>query len=170
MSEPEIARRCHSCGVSVRKQAAFCPQCGNQLKQAPAREDSSSIHDTEKIHDTEEIPINGGMTLTEADFRAQQSPPAQTPEKSVPTPEPGPPRQSAKPPATHGAVGARIQRATDRARDVQDSAMHRVQKFREISSVVLDEAAYDPSLRFVLVAGALFVLFLVILLLNKLIG
>ena len=36
--------------------------------------------------------------------------------------------------------------------------------------VVLDEAGYDPSLRFVLVAAILFVLFLIIVLLNKLIS
>jgi hypothetical protein len=39
-----------------------------------------------------------------------------------------------------------------------------------MSSVVLDEAGYDPSLRFVLVAAALFLLFLLIMVLNKVIG
>ena len=48
--------------------------------------------------------------------------------------------------------------------------VQRGQKLREMSSVVLDEASYDPSLRFVLVAAALFILFLVIVLLNKFIG
>jgi len=36
--------------------------------------------------------------------------------------------------------------------------------------MVMDEAAYDPSLRFVLVAIILFILFLVLLLLSKWIG
>ncbi len=49
------------------------------------------------------------------------------------------------------------------------TSSNRVQKVRQMSSVVLDEAGYDPSLRFVLVAAALFVLFLVVVLLNKLI-
>jgi hypothetical protein len=40
-------------------------------------------------------------------------------------------------------------------------------KVREISTVMLDEAAYDPSARFVLVAGVLFVLFLIILILSE---
>ena len=40
----------------------------------------------------------------------------------------------------------------------------------EYSTVVFDEAAYDPSLRFLLVAAALFALFLVIVVLNNLIG
>ena len=44
-----------------------------------------------------------------------------------------------------------------------------VEKLRKASSIVLDEATYDPSVRFVLVAAVLFVLFLVILLLSKMI-
>jgi hypothetical protein len=69
-----------------------------------------------------------------------------------------------------GTVRDKIQRATTLARDVEGDVIHRVQKVRQISSVVLDEAGYDPSLRFVLVAAALFLLFLLVLLLNKLIG
>ena len=68
-----------------------------------------------------------------------------------------------------GVVGAQLQRATTLARDVEGDVIHRVQKVREISSVVLDEAGDDPGLRFVLVAAIFFVLFLVIVLLNKLI-
>jgi hypothetical protein len=71
--------------------------------------------------------------------------------------------------AALGAVGAGIQRATTLARDVEGDVIHGARKVREISSVVLDEAGYDPSLRFVLVAAVLFLLFLVIVLLNKLI-
>ena len=69
-----------------------------------------------------------------------------------------------------GKVRGQIQRATTLARDVEGDVIHRVQKVREISTVVLDEAGYDPSLRFVLVAAALFILFLIIVLLNKFIG
>jgi hypothetical protein len=72
--------------------------------------------------------------------------------------------------AARGAVGARIQRATTLARDVEGDVIHRARQVREISSVVLDEAGDDPSLRFVLVAAVLFLLFLVIVVLNKLIS
>jgi uncharacterized membrane protein YvbJ len=89
MSEPEIARRCSACGVSIRQQAMFCPQCGTAISQ----------------------------------------------------------------PAT----------TTEGVRD-------RVEKLRRVSSMVIDQAAYDPSLRFLLVAAALFLLFLVLVILSKVIG
>lgn len=46
----------------------------------------------------------------------------------------------------------------------------RVEKIRKVSSVVIDQAAYDPSLRFLLVAAAMFLLFLILLILSKVIG
>jgi hypothetical protein len=33
MSQPEISRRCLSCGASVRAGARFCPQCGAAMKE-----------------------------------------------------------------------------------------------------------------------------------------
>jgi len=52
----------------------------------------------------------------------------------------------------------------------QDGVRGRVEKLRKVSSVVIDQAAYDPSLRFLLVAAAFFILFLVLLILSKVIG
>ena len=49
------------------------------------------------------------------------------------------------------------------------NVLQRGDKLRKVS-IVLDEAAYDPSLRFVLVAAALFILFIVIVILNKIVG
>jgi hypothetical protein len=84
-----------------------------------------------------------------------------------------PANESAKAPLGQGArggVGARIQRATTLARDVEGDVIHRARQVREISIVVLDEAGDDPSLRFVLVAAFLFLLFLAIVVLNKVIS
>src|SRR6185436_7719923 len=39
MTEPVIARRCPTCGASIREAALFCPQCGNPL---PDRSSSDS--------------------------------------------------------------------------------------------------------------------------------
>ncbi|HEU5130678.1 MAG TPA: hypothetical protein VFT26_01200 [Pyrinomonadaceae bacterium] len=111
MSEPEIARRCTACGVTVRQLAMFCPQCGNPISQAAA------------------------TTVT-------------TPTETI-VDQPTPPR-----PVRHQPEGVK----------------GRVEKLRHVSSVMIDQAAYDPSLRFLLVAAVFFILFLVLLILSKVIG
>lgn len=50
------------------------------------------------------------------------------------------------------------------------SVRGRVEQIRKVSSVMIDQAAYDPSLRFLLVAAAFFILFLVLLIMSKVIG
>lgn len=162
MPEPEISRRCSSCGASIRDKAFFCPQCGRQLQKG-SEDETAALHDT---HD-----IVRDVTLTEADFQVQPQP--KTPPIVVaPPPQPARPTKPKKHQSQRakGEVGARIQRATDKARGVEENVAQRVQKFREISSVVIDEAGYDPSLRFVLVAAILFLLFLLIVILNRFIG
>ncbi len=166
MSEPEISRRCPSCGASIRVKAFFCPQCGVGIKQSAA-DQTAAIHDT---HD-----IVRDVTLTEADFQAskpllKKSSTDQKPPVKATGETPADKAKARVGQRARGEVGTRIQRATTKARDVEGNVVQRVQKFREISSVVIDEAGYDPSLRFVLVAAVLFVLFIVIVLLNKVIG
>lgn len=110
MSEPEIARRCTHCGVSLRQSASYCPQCGEKISVSPQIREN-------KIHEN-------------------------------PTPTP------------HSSA------LTGVAYNVRD----RVEKIKHVSSVMIDQAAYDPSLRFILVAAVLFVFFLILLILSKLIG
>src|ERR687890_532465 len=98
MSEPEIARRCTACGVTVRQLAAFCPECGNPISQSAA------------------------TTVTTA---------TDTIVEPVPVPVQPPPQ-----PRHHEGMKARVE------------------KLRHVSSVMIDQAAYDPSLRFLLVAAA----------------
>jgi len=112
MSEPEIARRCSACGVSIRKSAMFCPQCGNPITK----------------HETIANP------------------------QTAPTQALSPPPD---PPAHTG---------------VAETVRERVEKIKHVSHVVIDQAAYDPSLRFLLVAALLFVLFLVLVILSKVLG
>jgi hypothetical protein len=45
-----------------------------------------------------------------------------------------------------------------------------VDKLRRASSVVIDEASYDPGVRFILVVAVLFIIFLVLLFLSKWLG
>ena len=124
MSEPEIARRCSHCGVTLRQNAAFCPQCGEQIGDAKVSEAAA---------------ISDGRTTV-------------APVRENPTP--------VQPPAVHPAGSA----------SVAGNVRGRVEKIRHVSSVVIDQAAYDPSVRFILVAAGLFVLFLVLLIVSKVIG
>jgi len=49
----------------------------------------------------------------------------------------------------------------------ESAAVTPVQKLKKVSSVVIDQAAYDPSIRFLLVAAILFILSLFLLIMSK---
>jgi uncharacterized Zn finger protein (UPF0148 family) len=158
MSKPKIARRCPVCGASIREAAFFCPQCGEQLTPQDREEKPTTSVVTTPLDDVSSDMDEAGN---------KKAPDAEKLGTLGASATPSPKTSAEKAPV--GKVRDKIQRATILARDVEGDVKHRVQKVRQISSVVLDEAGYDPSLRFVLVAAALFVLFLLVLLLNKLI-
>ena len=143
MSEPEIeiARRCTFCGVSVRHHAMFCPQCGNPIRNHQSAATTISLSDT--IIDT------APTETLKPDLAATQPLSAVVPPPTETTPLVK--SQTVLKPAEHGVRG-------------------RVEHIRKVSSVMIDQAAYDPSLRFLLVAAAFFILFLVLLILSKVIG
>lgn len=197
MSEPEIARRCHACGASIRDHAAFCPQCGKELKisaelneSGPDQAKATNAADTAPLHEApfkkeplkaEDSAANPDKQSKEVSKTTAPSTPGRPSGKpwdqmkgrpSQASPAKGTPEQAGKAQGTQrGQVVAeprsKMQRATGLAKNVGGDVVQRGQKLREMSSVVLDEAGYDPSLRFVLVAAALFFLFLVIVLLNR---
>jgi hypothetical protein len=156
MPKPKIARRCPSCGASARKRAFFCPQCGLELDQKAESSDlGDSAPDPPSLERTPGVVSVGSETATAA-----------LGDEVVPA-APNLPPTDYHPP--HGLDS--LHRATVAAREViEEDVLQRVEKLRKISTGVLDEAAYDPSLRFVLVAAALFFIFLIILVLSKLIG
>jgi zinc-ribbon domain len=125
ISDPEIARRCTACGVSVRQHAMFCPQCGNPIA---------------KVDTAPTEALRTDLAATQPLSAVVQPPP---PTQNVPTSD-----------------GMRA----------HDGMRGRVDKFRKVSSIMIDQAAYDPSLRFLLVAAGLFLLFLVLLILSKVLG
>jgi hypothetical protein len=133
MSEPEILRRCTSCGVSVRKSAMFCPQCGNPIVQHQMTADVPTAQ-TQALH-----------KVTTVDDSAE-------PSQTAPT-------QAIHPAPDHAAPSG-----------VVENVRERVEKIRRVSSVVIDQAAYDPSLRFLLVAAVLFLLCFVLVILSKVLG
>jgi hypothetical protein len=76
-----------------------------------------------------------------------------------------------KPVAQADARGGRMrQRAASVGASVGGNLRPRVEKLREASTVVFDEASDDPGLRFVIIAALLFLLFLFILLFSYILG
>jgi uncharacterized membrane protein YvbJ len=60
--------------------------------------------------------------------------------------------------------------ATSSKTGVAENVRERMEKIKHVSSVMIDQAAYDPSLRFLLVAAVLFVMFVILVILSKVIG
>lgn len=179
--EPEISRRCPSCGVSIRVVGAFCPQCGRPVPQSKAVSGPAATSEQ-----TSEIPSSETETM---DFSA--APTADlTNDDGLPDlgkTMPLQPRMHDEPPhvaASTAALAAAKTEMLPRTPPVPRNAIGRaraagetlggnvkqsVGKLRDISSVVAEEASYDPSFRFLIVAAVIFILFLVILIISEVI-
>jgi predicted nucleic acid-binding Zn-ribbon protein len=151
---PEISHRCPSCGAAVREhEALFCPECGKALKDtsptpAPAEPDGIVQNATAAT------PESGTPTFS-APARVEanaSSHPHRIADKTRET--------------LHRASAA----ASAAARGVIEEPVKQVEKLRHASTHVIEEASYDPSLRFVLVALGLFIVFLIVLVLSKVMG
>ncbi|MCA1565156.1 MAG: zinc-ribbon domain-containing protein [Acidobacteria bacterium] len=208
MSEPEIARRCLSCGASVRGHASFCPQCGSRLAGAttegenhpaaamtgamdeprpPARGSSSMlVEEAARVAATlnDKLPTLSEETAASGNHKPaperELEPPETREEAATPgahtrqsfagedsVAEPATETTTASPAETRGRIG---RRAATVGASVGENLRPRVEKLREASTVVLDEAADDPGTRFVIIAVVLFLLFLFILLFSYILG
>jgi zinc-ribbon domain len=209
---PEISRRCSSCGAAIRERdALFCTECGKPLptkrsvesEKSPARAqmdealpgpDSDEVANAASLGETiKATEANGVIKATNHSQRdspvtqiAQTSEAEEKPQKSEsPTAagaKPESPAQTESSEAKHSqsqvsSVHPRMEktretlhRASTVAREVIEDEVKRVEKIRHVSSVVLEEASYDPSLRFVLVALGLFILFIILLVVSKVMG
>jgi hypothetical protein len=149
----------------------FCPECGQPLATAATRTETSA-----EVSDAAGGPaINSDPVATAED---QIVPPvenvsaANDPETDA--------NKSAQPDGPDSPQGARgrtrerLQRASNAARGAARGALEdnvkRVEKIHHVSTTMIEEAHYDPSLRFVLVALGLFVIFIVLLILSKVMG
>ena len=194
MFEPEIDRRCMSCGASVRKQAAFCPQCGQMLDQPNEEPDESDQTEAEVIeaqathlstddgdHDNQE-QVNHSSTIQEAVAATEPlivqrpegdgtEPSVTADEASVYKTQPLFANRTLANASVASLAESKLKRSsTDAATKSDQRVLTRVDRIRKVSSVMIDQAAYDPSLRFLLVAGALFVLFVILMILSKVLG
>lgn len=152
---PEILQRCESCGAVIRETAMFCPECGKALaatKADPPESKSATASDGRRI-----------LTAASVAPPGEPDPPSLTRTEAV---------KSAGP-EKHGArqrTRDTLHRASNVARGAIEDNVKRVEKIHHVSSVMFEEAHYDPSLRFVLVAVGLFVVFIILLVLSKVMG
>ena len=160
---PEISHRCPACGASIRdlgEGILFCPECGKPLAASHKSERGEDEH-----HEAQEpvsVDVSSAANAkTEGDKPLIDSP--ATREKASDRPEDQ--RATAR-----ERTRETLQRASQRTRGAIEGNVKRVEKIHHVSSVVLEEASYDPSLRFVLVALGLFLLFVILLVLSKVMG
>ncbi len=159
---PEISHRCASCGASIRdfgERAMFCPECGKSI--AIAKESSP----------------NGGEAQAEVSSTVGAAGTVDDPHDDIAAVSVMPRSdQKAIKSDSHERHGARektretLHRASTAARGAIEHNVKRVEKVQHVSAVMLEEASSDPSLRFVMVALGLFVLFIILLVLSKVMG
>jgi len=163
MAEPEISHRCLACGAAIRTHAQFCPQCGKPLKKTssdalPAAK-ASELQPSGRIdRELKTTPLAPTQTMIEpAPQDAASSAESQSAIEAAPE----------APHAAQDEKHAKKSRVKQAARGVvQENVRPRVEKLRKASNVVLEEAAIDPSLRFILIAVLIFIVFITLLLLS----
>jgi uncharacterized Zn finger protein (UPF0148 family) len=159
---PEISHRCPSCGASTHdfgEGVLFCPECGKPL----AGSEKAQGGETGQPAAQESVATASVSSSPAAD----SDKPATV---STPTVEKAPGRARDERTTARERTRETLQRASQRTRGAIEDNVKRVEKIHHVSTVVLEEATYDPSLRFVLVALGLFVLFIVLLVLSKVMG
>ncbi len=122
----------------------FCPECGKPLSK-PAEELAPQV--------APEISTPAAVKSSVDDPVAAVS-------------EPDPVSKT----GTYEKAREGLHRASTATREALADNVKRVERIRHVSSAVFEEATYDPSLRFVLVALAIFVVAVVLLLLSKVMG
>jgi predicted nucleic acid-binding Zn-ribbon protein len=155
--QPEISLRCWSCGASIREPAMFCPECGKPLANAAPEAEQSAAAETSKATSAQSAPasVEVAGAATDPETSANK---ADQPDESA---------------SHHGArerTRERLHRASNAARGALEDNVKRVEKIHHVSTAMFEEASYDPSLRFVLVALGLFVVFVILLVLSKVMG
>ena len=166
--QPEISPRCSSCGAAVREPAMFCPECGKPLATVSTRtEPPAEISEAALAPPSDSASIADGAVQTPAASVEVAGTAADPKTAANKTDQPD---DSGSPHGARERTRERLHRASNAARGALEDNVKRVEKIHHVSTAMLEEAHYDPSLRFVLVALGLFIVFIILLVLSKVMG
>ncbi|MDX6445848.1 MAG: hypothetical protein QOH71_2922 [Blastocatellia bacterium] len=141
----------------------FCPECGQPQTTAPTVTEPAAVDAAGTAATAVEPVAAEGETPTPSEVvvaAANSKPIAEEPPANEPGSHPGA-RERTK---------ERLHRASTAARGAIGDNVKRVEKIHHASTAMFEEAHYDPSLRFVLVALGLFLVFVILLVLSKVMG
>ena len=138
----------------------FCPECGTALAEKPQADNSPSEVD-KKPPAEESSAASSAEPQPTAPIETGHTDPVEHETKAN-----GQPAYSSGPGKVE-RTREKLQQVSTAARGALEQNVKRADKIRHVSSAMLEEASYDPSLRFVLVALGLFGVFLLLLVLSK---
>ena len=147
----------------IRVRATFCPHCGAALERHTAAATTETAPEGVDETNGRASTVTPRGTDSFATGRPGDYEPTNNQDRRRPV------ERKEDSPAVNPRRVIAIKAAAAREQ-IGDNLRPRVEKLRQTSSIVLDEAADDPGLRFVLIAAALFLLAVVLLVFGKLLG
>lgn len=145
----------------------FCPECGQPQTTAPAVTEPAAVGATGPAE--EAVATTVGPVASEEPETPPSEVAAAAPH-SKPIADKPPANEAGSHPGARERTKERLHRASTAARGAIGDNVKRVEKIHHVSTAMFEEAHYDPSLRFVLVALGLFLVFVILLVLSKVMG
>ena len=163
----------------------FCPQCGQKVPDENAVPEAS-VKNSKKKNKAARTKTESRDTQIELSDPTNFAAPPTVPLKPIPPPVESPPveepvvaaptvelskyAETAPTQALSTIQATAVYDGSSRSRRKADTQpIGKVSTLKKVTTVI-DQAAYDPSVRFLLVAGVLFVVFLLLLIFSKIIG
>ncbi len=158
MSDAPISRRCPKCGASIRRSGSFCPQCGNQVAVGGAAKGSGTLK-----------PKNTAEAKNPAEYHKGTASAESSVDRPVKVAEPqsGATTVSSSPGLNRLPESKKQILPQPARRDPSPGGSPQGERIRRPSQTVTGGASVDNSIRFLVVAIALFVGFLVLLIVSQ---
>src|SRR5882724_1027768 len=158
MSDAQISRRCPRCGASIRRIGSFCPQCGNRVAVAHAAKGTDTPKPKSKAE--AENPAEYRKGAASADSSVDRP-------VKVAEPQSGTASVSSSPGLNRLPESKKQIVPQPARRGPSPGGSPQGERIRRPSQTVTGGASVDNSIRFLVVAIALFLGFLVLLIVSQ---